>query len=590
MTIKILSEETINKIAAGEVIDRPANVIKELVENSIDAKAKNIEIEVVNSGKTLLRVRDDGIGMDRADLMLSVTRHATSKIAVYPDLFTISSFGFRGEALASIAAVSNFTFKSRPIGWDSGWEIKLSGGKIKESRAAACAQGTIAEVHDLFFNTPAREKFLKSENTEKHHIIKTIEEIAIANKDVSFTLIIDEKTIFQTTATNSTFERILDIYGKEFTSKLTAVNATHPFVSLTGFTSKQGMFMPTKDYQLLFVNKRPVKFTKSLMHAFYQAYRPNLPEKSHPATLILMDINPEFIDVNIHPTKREIKFSKEQELHSFLFSAIKTAIFGSGAISELTSADNKSDTLDYPRNSAKFSIKDAPLANQQYSHKDNNQMQDQIYSQLNTQNETLKDQNNSSIIADSEIKIIGQLFKMYIIAQKDDALLLIDQHAAHERIMFEKYFQQITQGNISIQNLLIPITVELPQSQYALLEENFDSFSELGIKIEPFGTRTAKISAIPSALGFDPNAKAILLNALQGLSENLKISKSEKIEKIAKCACTASIKASEFMSTIEMESLVKNLLRCLHPFTCPHGRPTLKQITRLEMDKFFGRK
>ena len=181
MPIKILSEETINKIAAGEVIERPANVIKELIENSIDAKAKTIEIDVLAAGKKLLRVRDDGIGMDRADLMLSVTRHSTSKITLYPDLFTISTFGFRGEALASIAAVSNFTLKSMPIGWDSGREIKLLGGKIKDSRAAACTQGTIAEVHDLFFNTPAREKFLKSENTEKHHIIKTIEEIAIAN-------------------------------------------------------------------------------------------------------------------------------------------------------------------------------------------------------------------------------------------------------------------------------------------------------------------------------------------------------------------------------------------------------------------------
>jgi len=589
MPIKILSEETINKIAAGEVIDRPANVIKELIENSIDAKAKTIGIEISNAGKKLLRVRDDGIGMDRADLMLSVTRHATSKITVYPDLFTISTFGFRGEALASIAAVSNFTLKSRPVGWDSGWEIKISGGKIRESRAAACAQGTIAEVHDLFFNTPAREKFLKSENTEKHHIIKIVEEIAIANKEVSFTLIIDEKTIFQTTATNSTFERILDIYGKEFASKLTSVNATHPFVSLTGFCAKQGMFMPTKDYQLLFVNKRPVKFTKSLMHAFYQAYRPNLPEKAHPAALLLMDINPEFIDINVHPTKREIKFSKEQELHSFLLAAIKNAIFGSGTISQTISAEQPTDKMHYSQNFAKFNVKDAILANQPYIYKENEISHNYIAAQNSNQNTTLKDATNLNIDG-AEIKIIGQLFKMFILAQKNDALLLIDQHAAHERIMFEKYFQQITQGSISIQNLLIPITLELPQSQYTLLEENFDNLSELGIKVEPFGLKTAKISAIPSALGFDPNAKAVLLSALQALGENLKISKSEKIEKIAKSACTASIKASEFMTTIEMETLVKNLFECLHPFNCPHGRPTLKQITRLEMEKFFGRK
>ena len=573
-SIRILSDETINKIAAGEVIERPANAVKELIENALDAGGRRIDIQIRGAGRKFIRIKDDGSGMSREDIALAVTRHATSKITQFDDLSSLGTLGFRGEALPSIAAVSHLQIFSQQPGAESGWSILFVGGKIMNSRAWAGAAGTIIELTDLFFNTPARAKFLKSDSCERTHILRTIEELALAYPATSFTVTSEGKTALNAPAAATIRERISDVLGTSLARQLTPVNAAHPQVRLEGFVTKTENSRPARNEQFLFINKRPVHLGKLLTHALYDAYRENLPSGRHPGVVLFMELNPAEIDVNIHPTKREVRFSKEQEIHQFVYRAIRTAITQPVAISlsapyELAPA---------PPPAAMNETRKAYAAQ-------NNFTAAPPQPHLSTQQEF------NAISGDEHyVKVLGQSFASFIVAQKGDDFIIVDQHAAAERIRYENYVAQWQKKQIAVQGLLIPTTLELPSSKTALLAASITLFSEAGWDITEFGSNTFRISALPAALGTDTETENLISASLEALAAESALPPAQKIELIIRSACKASIKARDSLSIPEMEQLLKTLFTCHSPYTCPHGRPTILKLSREELKKHFGRR
>jgi DNA mismatch repair protein MutL len=582
MPIKILPEETINKIAAGEVVERPANAAKELIENSLDAKSTSIEIEIKETGKKLLRVRDNGSGIAAGEMKLAVTRHATSKIADFNDLEQLNSMGFRGEALPSIAAVSKMLIQSQTAGSSSGWEISLDGGKTKHEAAWAGAPGTNIEITDLFYNTPVRAKFQKSETTERHRILQIIEELALVNNTVSFKVKTDKRTALEAPATNNPLERIADILGSEFSSSLMPVKLNHPFLNISAYITKRENSQPTKKFQFLFVNRRPVNFTRSLLHSLYEAYRENLPAGRHPGAVIFLETSPSDIDVNIHPTKREVRFAKEAQIHDLLYKAFKEALINAPVTglnvsyreTEPTFAE-KNYTSREPSPGSSYA---ESVARSGILARPKNNTASQVEFASTTEHE-----------AQAPRKILCQLYNLYVVAQDADGLLIIDQHAAAERIRYEKYRAEWEAKKIVVQPLLFPENIELAPSLWTTAASNMELLKEAGWEIEEFGQKTIRISAVPAALGANVSAKTVFQEMLEAILNQTNLPGPEKIEKIIRAACLASIKAGDTISAQEASRLIEELLLCKAPNTCPHGRPTMIKLSKTELGKHFSR-
>jgi len=582
MPIRILPEETINKIAAGEVVERPANAVKELIENSLDAKSTSIEIEIKETGRKLLRVRDNGTGIAKAEMRLAVTRHATSKIKDFNDLEQLNSMGFRGEALPSIAAVSKMLIQSRQAGAESGWEISLDGGIIKNEGVWTGAPGTIIEVSDLFFNTPVRAKFQKSETTERNRALQIIEELALVNNNVSFKVKTDKRTALEAPATNDPLVRITDILGSYFSTALIPVNLNHPFLKIKAYITKRENSQPTKKYQFLFVNRRPINFTRPILHSLYEAYKENIPVGRHPGAVIFLEASPSEIDVNIHPTKREVRFSKEPQIHDLLFKCFKEALINS-PVSGLNISYHRPEpdggkNYDVRESSARFSYNE-------------NIAKSGILARPESINPT-----QAELIATTENDasasriIIGQMCNLYIIAQDKDGLVIIDQHAAAERVRYEKYVTEWMSQHIAIQPLLFPENIELLPSLWTVAIANLDIIKEAGWEIEEFGRKTIRVSAVPAVLGSNINSKNVLQEILESIQNETNMPKPEKIEKIIRTACRSSIKAGDTISTTEASRLIEELMLCKAPNTCPHGRPTMLKLPITELSSHFGRK
>lgn len=576
MPVKLLSDDTINKIAAGEVIERPANVVKELVENALDAEARSITIDIRRAGKALIRVADDGAGMDCDDLALSVERHATSKITSFTDVASVVSLGFRGEALPSIAAVSRLTIQTRPRAGNAagGWELTVTAGKRESPRVWGGAFGTIVEVRDLFFNTPAREKFLKTETTERNRITAMVEELALARPDCAFALVSDDKKLFSVPRGQSVTERIAAIAGGRLAQELLSVEAEHPNVTLTARISSREHPLPSKSFQFLFINGRPVNFPRFLMRALYDAYRETLPVGTHPGAAVYLTVNPGEIDVNIHPTKREVRFSHEGELYQFFHNAVRHALVAQPQAGLLTSPALSSHQ---PHGAAftgyRPSHVSAPVTNVR-------ELTDQLYTPP-TQPDALA--------VSPHTAALGQVFGTYVLAVWNDHLLILDQHAAAERIRYERYRTQWLNHSIAVQPLLLPITIEMPPSRAALVLDNAAILMDAGWETEPFGKNTVRISALPAILGTDGAATAMFAAVLDALEENLKLPPAERLETIIRAACRASIKAHDTLSRDEIARLVTDLFACENPHTCPHGRPTCHRFSEGDLQKLFRR-
>jgi DNA mismatch repair protein MutL len=602
MSINILSQETINKIAAGEVVERPLNVVKELVENSLDAFSSSITVEIEESGKKLIRVSDNGFGMDKQDLKLSILRHSTSKIEDFNDLSHIHSLGFRGEALASIVAVSNFEIKTRERGKTSGWKLSVGGGKNVETVPWAGSEGTITEVKNLFFNVPARQKFLKSNSTERSRIINSLEEMALADNDIAFKMLSENKIVFSTPQIDNKIDRIADILGKDFADTIKNVKIDHPKASINIYFTGMKNSLPNKKYQYFFVNLRPVNYPKWLIHCVYQAYKELIHHDRHPGILIYIAIDPAEIDVNIHPAKREVRFADENGMYDIIYKTLRNAVnvkynthlgtpINFSAIDNMSGCNietdirNNSGIVSYSSNYAKWTSQTASYVKEP---KNNYALPRKIYNIDAYANVFAKQGKLSSEKFDDNIKIIGQIFETYIIVENRDVLYIFDQHAAAERVRYELYLAQ-TRYQIELQRMLIPENFDLSPSISELLKASIKLFNELGINIEEFGQNSFRITAYPALLG-NVSMGQIVKTIIADIEDDKNMEIGQKKDKIIRSACRASIKAGDNVSFIEAKKLVNDLFNCEHPFTCPHGRPTVYRIFQSELEKFFKRK
>ena len=614
--IRLLDESTIKMIAAGEIIERPASVVKELVENSLDAKASNITVEIANGGKDYIRVTDDGEGLLEDDLNIAFKRHSTSKIYNADDLYNILSFGFRGEALASISTVAKVEVLTKTQDSISGIQAFVEEGKIIDKKPIGCPKGTTMIVRDLFYNVPVRKKFLKSDKTEANHIDDILYRLALGNSHISFKYVKDNKIIFKTRK-NDIASNIYTLLGKEFHDNLFKIEYTCENFKIYGYISNNTFYRGNRKHQYLYINKRYVN-NKDISNLIEEKYKSLIPVNRFPVFIIFIDIKPSLIDVNIHPTKQEVKFINHQEILEALDSAITRILNKNLYIQKVTfnHEENKKSQeplpLLYEESFIDKNVKKTNLYDKQYSDK-NNVIKEEvfldradIYDSKSVKVEEKKDEishivyeKDSNIDVDKnkkkidflqDVKIIGVLFSTYILMEdsKSNKLLIMDQHAAHERVMYEKYKAEYTGENIAIQTLLTPEILELTSTEMDLVLDNIDTFQKLGFIVEEFGQNSIIIRGVPILFG-KPQLKSSFLELIDSLKNNVNNSYEVKIDKIMKIACTKAIKSGDKISEIEIESLIEQLKNTKNPYTCPHGRPTIIEISKKDIEKEFKR-
>ncbi|MBP7058385.1 DNA mismatch repair endonuclease MutL [Candidatus Gracilibacteria bacterium] len=616
--IKVLPDHLINQIAAGEVVERPASVVKELLENSLDAGAKKIIVEVEAGGDALLRITDDGCGMDKDDAVLAFARHATSKISILEDLFRINSYGFRGEAIASIASVSLMTIQTKKAGALEGTIVSAEGGQIRMVKAIGAPEGTQIEVRNLFFNTPARKKYLKNDATEYGHILSTVTSMALASPQVSFKLIHDGKTVFDLPASEDVMIRIRSLLGRDMAENLVPVFYGHSKISLTGFVGKPSIARASRLGQYLFVNGREVK-SHVLSYAVKQSFYSLLPKEKYPVFILFFQIDPMYVDVNVHPRKMEVRFSDEKEIFKIVISACGKALENYVLAPKIE--DQKPEEKDASQITEQTELSAYSSQRVQQSLKLEDHDYEEAYRGAKTMaavagaatvNGSLNGVNEDAIAFtqavtqglyaneqanftarenDDLIQPLAQLAESYILCRQGNSLLIIDQHAAHERIRYTEIVAEFEAKQSVIQQLLTPMQFELSHQEKNILEQNLELFAGLGFSIEPFGGNTFNLTAIPSYM-----AKHDLLKAIHGLIDDLNNMsvkgdfQSRKEKALTYMACRSAVKFGDKLSMEEMEGLVRQLQTLAQPYTCPHGRPTMAKMDFEELEKRFGRR
>ena len=693
--IVLLDDLTINKIAAGEVIERPASVVKEMVENSIDAGATNITVEIKNGGISYIRIIDNGKGISPDDMEIAFERHATSKIREANDLETVKSMGFRGEALASIAAIANVEMISRTENEEIGKTVVIEGGKILKSEEVGCQVGTIITVQNLFFNTPVRYKFLKKDFTESGYIEDAITRLALANPNIAFKLINTGKTVIQTTGDGNMKNVVYSIFGKDVAEAILEVNYNYEDLFISGVVGKPEIARSNRSKQMFFVNKRFVK-DKVLSGATEKAFKGMLPIGKYGFLILNIDMDPSKVDVNVHPAKLEVRFEEENKIFKAIYHAIQDTLL-KGELIENTEKEKQIneakeierqeiENRDYTHNFFKSILKhkntvesfesndiqkdeeDTNLIEQIYKDKNNqanesNKIEENIIEEtqepiikeeikseidenlekINSmitkikqsgieeepaekpsfdemyvkafgkmpekennvvyeeskeleQNDILENQ-NISVFEDIEeynkqtYKFIGIAFSTYIIIELDNQMYILDQHAAHERIMYEQikknFYSDETKDS---QLMLLPDIVTLSHKEMDIARENLELFEKVGFMLEEFGENTIKITGVPNVC-IDLDTKELFLETLDEINTIAITAKQEKEEKlISTIACKAAVKANMALSKEEVDSLMEQLLKLPNPFTCPHGRPTAIKMTKIDIEKKFARR
>ena len=646
--IQVLDEKTAGQIAAGEVIERPAGVLKELLENSIDAGATTVHITLEGAGKTLIRINDNGCGMSAEDLRLSVLRHATSKIRSFDDLNSLHTFGFRGEALYSVAAVSRMMLTSCQAG-GVGNRLMLEGGQVVSQSPAPAVAGTTIEIRDLFFNVPARLKFLKSDAYERACLLKVIEESALANLTVGYHVTVNGRSVYDLPAENGPFceavqARARRILGAEVADTL--VYKEFDELGLKLFISPADKLVTVRDYQYTFVNRRPID-SKTVQQAVYKAYQNARPKDRYPAFLVYMTLNPADFDVNIHPQKRDIRFTDEHRVFNFLMHAAGDTVFSNGRaveaqIPSLTAGETfKSISLPPASQSAATQIftpqttqvvteeESVPAEQETPCPKTPMQIFAEKYGYLSkkqrpvedtfiprtvvkedfvSQPSQLREDMDSFIPAPKETPTevelpttaphwyqgpyhyLGQLQRSYLLFENPQGLVIIDQHAAQERVLFEHYLDLFERHALQKQPLLFPIYVDLMPSQVETLLSWADFLKEAGFEIESFSARTVLVRTMPHVIRFSEDAmKAFIVSFSQVAQDPSKTTDGLKRKMIALLACKRAIKAHDEISATEAEALLENMKNCKDGMHCPHGRPVLAQLEIGKIDKLFGR-
>ena len=561
-----LDEHLSNMIAAGEVIERVSSVVKELVENSLDAKASEITIELIDSGIREVKVTDNGIGMDKEDIKLCYLKHATSKIKNQYDLFRINTLGFRGEALPSIAAVSDLTIKSNAS--DLGYYIHLRASKLMDEGIVSLNRGTEITVSNLFFNTPAGLKYLKSENVELANVCEMVDKLAIANPTVRFKLINNKKVLLQTNGNNDMKSIIGNIYGLDSIRNMMEVSAEKNGIKIKCYLAQPIVNKSRKSAITLIINGRDVK-NFAVLNSVIEGYDTYIPIGKYPLAVIFVRLDPMLIDVNVHPTKKEVRLSSEDVLKDLIRNTIKDTLYKSRLIPEIK-LDNtvKESFINRP-----IEIKEEPKSFENISY----EKQSFLNEEMNVLENKLP-----------YLEYIGQYAGTYLLFQNENGLYLLDQHAAAERIRYEKYIEALSNPTNISQELLIPTIIEVTKDEKIFVEKNMDKFNNLGITLEDAGNNSFYLRSIP-VWAID-DASYIVEEMIKYVCEINSIDlKSIRDELAKRISCKGAIKANRNLEIDEVNNLIKQLQECKNPFTCPHGRPTLISFTKYEIEKLFLR-
>jgi len=604
--IRVLSENISNRIAAGEVIERPASVVKELVENSIDSGATSVVVEIEKSGRKLIAVTDNGTGMDQDDALMCLEPHATSKIKCTDDIDNIITLGFRGEAVPSIASISRFSLKTRLHDSMEGFEVSVRGGKMLAAEPAGCAPGTRIEVRDLFFNVPARKKFLRAEATEERHIQEIMYMLSLPYPGISFELIMDGRKVFASPTHDNLLPRIKIFFGKNYADHMLTVNYADEGISVKGFVARHGLTRSSRREQRTFFNGRPVE-AQAAYRGIRDGFGGLLEKGRFPPCILFMRLDPQSIDINVHPAKREVRLKQEYKVSSVITEAIRVALRQSPAPSVtldsriplkslLRGAQINYATPTVEQSDLQFEAKaheEVPIPLEQGS---DFVPVEEIMPSLEPIPESISEVSNIpendtdvlSLPGSGAVQILGFIDKTYILGSCIDGLIIIDQHAAHERVMFERLLNATRQG-VASQQLLLPIALELSRAEAAYMTKNSESFLKLGFEVEAMSSNTVMLNAIPAALKQE-NAGGLLRDMLSDLLDEGKASNKLNVEALAMASCKAAVKAHDELTLHEARSLFQQMAQCELPFSCPHGRPTIINISIKELERRFGRK
>jgi DNA mismatch repair protein MutL len=583
--IRLLSEEVANQIAAGEVVERPASVLKELLENSLDAGARRISVEVAAGGRRLIRVVDDGAGMNPDDLLLALERHATSKVAQTGDLSRITSLGFRGEALPSIAAVSKMLLRSRPAGAETGGQVLVEGGVIKDLAQVGCPVGTLVEVKDLFFNTPARRKFLKTQSTESGHLATALARLALARPEVGFRYKVGQQMLYELPPGQDLLVRAASLLGRSTAEDMVPVSEQAGPISLTGLAGLPSLSRAAADQVHTFVNGRFVR-DRVLLHAVNQAYRGLMPPDRRPVVVLHIELDPELVDVNVHPAKSEVRFVRQQEVHDALVHALRR---GLAAVRPPHPAGQTPATEAPPPRPY------APVAEPEHH------IPSGVVAQPGTEPATETPVGEGPVTPSGnrlkplfnqveELTVIGQMHGLYVLCSSPQGLIMIDQHAAHERLTYERLKKGLARGPMPRQGLLTPATLDLTPYEASWAQTQAEAWADLGLVLEPFGGNTWSISAVPPHLA-GSDSRPVVRDLLSQLSASgLDAGTPEFMETaLRSLACHGSVRQGQRLSQAEQEELADQVRGLRPPVTCPHGRPVMLLLSRRELDRHFKR-
>ena len=622
--IKILSADVANTIAAGEVVERPASVVKELIENAVDAGSTSIRVEIRAGGKRLIHVSDNGTGMEREDALLALERHATSKVDRIEDLECIQTFGFRGEALASIASVSQFELLTRTAEALEGTKVNVDGGVFRSVEESGCSPGTHMSINNLFYNVPARLKFLKTDTTEMNHVTNQVTWAALAHPNIHFSLTHNGRSILDVRACDSHLERVRLLYGKEFAENLIEFTEELPDLKVYGLLGKPEFTKPNREYQLFFLNQRPIR-SRIIGAALTEALDAMVAKGRQPVALLFLTLEPETVDVNVHPAKIEVRFRNERTIYSGIVRILRNAVHKAKYIPkietpvEATQSQEATETPD-TRLSQRVSTPvtgqgqraTTPIAQTRRTHapqvptqetEDTEQKSETVdTSETQTPSmptevvvqppqQEIPDGVNLSLLDFENVQLKANLFKTYIVAEAEDKIFFIDQHVAAERVLYERFVNQMQADGIPVQGLLLPVTLEATPQQLSALKIHGDIFKKLGFDLEEFGGNTILIRAIPSPLPTRVAAQTVT-DLLDKLPEapHTEVQLPEAIDNaLVTLACKSAVKAGDTLDTKEMINLIKELSQAKLPFNCPHSRPIIVEMGRDELERRFHR-
>lgn len=587
MPIKLLDDGLINKIAAGEVIERPASIVKELIENSIDSGARRITVKIAGGGSEKIEVEDNGQGIDFEEVPLAFLRHATSKIKREEDLQHILTMGFRGEALPSIASVSRIDMYSKS-GTEAGVYAYLEGGQLAVHQINPSPAGTRIIIKDLFYNTPARKKFLKSAVTESNHIHELMCKYALARPDISFSYSNEKKNYFKTPGNNSLLDTVMAVYGRDFAEHLMEVSYSGDSYQLKGLISQPEIKRNNRKNQLFFINCRPIR-SPILYRAIDRAYQGRLLSREHPVVILSVDLDPASVDVNVHPQKSEIRFKDEQGIFRVVLDVLRDRLEKSNWRVNLNYL--RSDTPAVGEKLSTVSNESSRVISQQPVFGSSSAVNEEDISCENAADLTYLTESIESerqaVDKAEEITIIGQVFNSYILIEKDDSLWIADQHAAHEKVLFSHLLDEYQQDHGSVQDLIFPITLELSATQIETLEQNLDSLDSLGFSIQVIGHKSIAIRTVP--LLASGREKEVLYEILDELLKNKNLPDLNR-KALTIMSCKKAVKAGQRLRQDEMEIIIKNLFQLEDYKHCPHGRPTIIRLGYEDLERMFKRR